>query len=425
RCVLMTGRHPGHAYIRNNREVKPEGQFPIPENTVTLPKLLKQAGYVTGAFGKWGLGGPGSSGDPMKQGLDRFYGYNCQAVAHNYYPLHLWDNSTKQMLGNTAFAAQQKLPEGADPKDPASYTPYVGKDYAPDLIAEQALKFVRDNKARPFFLYYPTTVPHLALQVPDDSLKEYIGKFEEQPYPGGNGYLPHRYPRSAYAAMITRMDREVGRLMALVKELGLDGNTIFVFSSDNGPLYGNLGGTDADFFNSAGGLRGRKGSLYEGGFREPTIVRWPGRVKPGTASARVSGFEDWVPTLLEIAGAGGMTPKETDGISLLPTLEGKVQSERPFLYREFPAYGGQQMVRMGDWKAVRQGMLPVGKKAAASVSAPVIKTELYNLKDDPTESMDVASKHPEVLAKLELLLKEQHVPSAEFPFPVLDGNSGR
>ncbi len=416
RCVLMTGKHPGHAFIRTNRELKPEGQHPIPEDTVTLPKLLKQHGYTTGAFGKWGLGGPGSSGDPVKQGFDRFYGYNCQRVAHNYYPLHLWDNEKKVLLNNPDFDAHQKLPEGADPAKPASYAGYAGKDYAPDLIAEQALKFVRENKTRPFFLYYPTTVPHLALQVPEDSLKEYIGKFEEPPYTGTNGYLPHQYPRAAYAAMITRMDREIGRLMTLVKELGLGDNTIFVFSSDNGPLYDRLGGTDADFFDSNGGLRGRKGSLYEGGFREPTIVWWPGKVKAGSSSVFVSGFEDWLPTILEIAGAGKLLPKKLDGISLVPTLLGKSQTERSFLYREFPSYGGQQIVRVGDWKAVRQGLLPAGKKAV-----PVVKTELYDLKADPTESTDVAAKHPEVVAKLEKLMKEQHTPSADFPFPVLDG----
>ena len=416
RCVLMTGKHPGHAYIRNNREAKPEGQFPIPADTVTLAKLLQGQGYKTGAFGKWGLGGPDSAGQPLKQGFDRFYGYNCQRVAHNYYPPHLWDNDQKVMLDNPLFDAHQKLPANVDVNKAASYAGFTGKAYAPDLIGEQALKFVRENKDKPFFLYYPTTVPHLALQVPEDSLKEYIGKFPEKPYTGTNGYLPHQYPRAAYAAMITRMDREVGRILALLKELKLDDNTLFVFSSDNGPLYDELGGTDADFFNSNGSFRGRKGSLYEGGYRVPTIVWWKGKVPAGSSSDFVSGFEDWLPTLLEVAGAKSSLPEKSDGVSLVPTFLGRKQVERPFLYREFPAYGGQQSVRVGDWKAIRQGLLPAGKKAGA----PVMKTELYNLKNDPQETMDVAAKNPEVLARLEKLMKEQHVPSAEFPFPMLD-----
>lgn len=177
RCVLMTGKHPGHAYIRNNREAKPEGQFPVTADTVTLAKLLQGQGYKTGAFGKWGLGGPGSTGEPLKQGFDRFYGYNCQRVAHNYYPPHLWDNDQKVLLKNPLFEAHQKLPENADPNKTETYAGFTGKEYAPDLIGEQALKFIRENKDRPFYLYYPTTVPHLALQVPEDSLAEYQGKF--------------------------------------------------------------------------------------------------------------------------------------------------------------------------------------------------------------------------------------------------------
>ncbi|MEI2725098.1 MAG: sulfatase-like hydrolase/transferase [Verrucomicrobiota bacterium] len=178
----------------------------------------------------------------------------------------------------------------------------------PDLISRQALQFIRDNQTRPFFLYYPTTVPHLALQVPEDSLEEFAGRYPETPYPGGRGYLPHRTPRAAYAAMITRMDREVGRVLQLVKDLGLDERTIVVFTSDNGPLYDQLGGTDTEFFNSAGGFRGRKGSYYEGGFRVPCLVRWPGKIAPGSISDRVTGFEDWLPTLLELIGDRASTP---------------------------------------------------------------------------------------------------------------------
>jgi arylsulfatase A-like enzyme len=415
RCVLMTGKHPGHAYIRDNREAKPEGQFPIPEDTVTLAKLMRAQGYATGAFGKWGLGGPDSTGRPLKQGFDRFFGYNCQAVAHNYYPTYLWDDEHRTPLNNVAFSAHQKLPEKADANSPASYATFTSKDYAPDLIMEQSRRFVREHKDQPFFLFVPTTVPHLALQVPEDSVAEYRGQFPETPYPGGRGYLPNIAPRATYAAMITRMDREVGRLMSLVKELGLDDHTIFVFTSDNGPLYDELGGTDAEFFNSAGPLRGRKGSFYEGGFREPMIIRWPGQIKAGTVSDRVTGFEDWMPTFLELIGSKDAMPREVDGISFAPTLHGKTQEPRPFLYRESPGYGGQQLVRMGDWVGVRQNLMPRGKQPLRPV-----KTELYNLADDLSQTHDVAADNPDVLQKLEQILHEQHVASKEFPMRALD-----
>ncbi|MCX6898285.1 MAG: arylsulfatase [Verrucomicrobia bacterium] len=425
RCVLMTGLHPGHAYVRDNRSVKPEGQEPIPAETITISKLLKAQGYATGAFGKWGLGPFGSSGDPLKQGLDRFYGYNCQGKAHNFYPTTLWDNDRQVTLDNPEIDAHaNKLPAGADPNNPASYKQFTGKQYSADLIAEQARRFIRDNKDRPFFLFFPTTVPHLALQVPEDSLAEYLGKWPDPPYAGGRGYLPHFAPRAAYAAMITRMDREIGRMMDLVKELGLDDNTIFLFSSDNGPLNGThagLAGTDAEFFNSAGGLRDGKGTLWEGGYREPFIARWRDRIAAGKTCERVIGFEDMLPTLVELAGAKDATPKSVDGISFAPTLLGQKQEARPFLYREFPGYGGQQCVRVGDWKAIRQNMLPRGRgKAKGKKAQPNMRIQLYNLKDDVAETKDVAAQHPDVVAKLEKIMREQHTPSSVFPFPALD-----
>ena len=423
RCVLMTGKHPGHAFIRDNRQFRKdsEGQYPIPDNTVTLPKLLKERGYSTGGFGKWGLGGPDTSGEPMKQGFDRWFGYNCQAVAHNFFPTYLWDNDQKRPLSNPAFSAHAKLPEGADPKNPASYRQYEGREYSADLIAEEARAFVRQHKEQPFFLYWPTTVPHLALQVPEDSLRQYAGLWEDEPYAGSRGYLAHFQPKAAYAAMITRMDREIGRLMDLVHELGLDERTIFVFSSDNGPLNGThqgLGGPDAIFFNSAGGLRDGKGSLWEGGFRVPTIVRWKGHVPSGSTSERVSGFEDWIPTFMEVAGKAGShsgVAAGFDGISLVPTLLGKTQPERPFLYREFSGYQGYQVVRMGDWKGVRVGL---SRKQASVASNRAL--ELYNLRDDPMEARNVASQHPDIVEKLERIMRDQHTPSKEFPFPALD-----
>jgi arylsulfatase A len=421
RCVLMTGLHPGHAYIRDNQQAQgyPEGQEAVPADYLKLPLTLKKLGYTLGGFGKWGLGPIGSPGDPLRQGFDRFFGFNCQAVAHNYYPTHLWDDDQKVALNNPTFSAHQGLPAGADPNDAASYARFVGRDYAPDLIAEQALRFIRENRNKPFFLYYPTTVPHLALQVPDDSLAEYAGRFPEEPYTGDRDYLPHRQPRAAYAAMITRMDRDVGRVMKLIEGLALDDRTIFVFTSDNGPLYDRYGGTDADFFNSAGGFRGRKGSFYEGGFRVPCIVRWKNRINPGTSSDRVTGFEDWLPTLLELINVKSHQPIGIDGISFAPTLRGEKQKPRPFLYRESPGYGGQQCVRVGDWKAVRQNLNP--EPGASDLQPGAI--ELYNLRDDPGETSNVAVRHPDIVGKFGKVMKEQHTKSTLFPMRALDDES--
>jgi arylsulfatase A-like enzyme len=418
RCALMTGKHAGHGTIRENRQYRPggEGQWPVGPGELSLPLTLKKLGYTTGAFGKWGLGAPDSTGEPLKQGIDRFFGYNCQAVAHNFYPTYLWDNDQKISLKNEAFPAYQKLPAGADVNDPKLYASFTGKDYAPDLIGVEALKFLRSNKDRPFFLFYPTTVPHLALQVPEDSLKEFEGKFPETPYTGNRGYLPHRTPRAAYAAMITRMDREVGRVLTLIDELGLRDKTIVVFTSDNGPLHDELGGTDADFFKSAGEFRGRKGSLYEGGVRVPCLARWPGKIKPGSASDRITGFEDWLPTLLELIGAKDSTPAGIDGISFAPTLMGRSQDPRPFLYRETTGYSGYQSVRVGDWKALRKGLNP-GPRAKLNPG----KIEIYNLRDDPSETKDVAAEHPELVETLGAILKREHVPSKIFPMRALDG----
>lgn len=436
RCVLMTGLHPGHAFIRDNRQMqgadykkpgihKVEGQHPIPSETVTIAELLKPQGYTSGGFGKWGLGGPGSTGEPLKQGFDRWYGYNCQGVAHNFYPLYLWDNDRQVPLNNPPFPSADKFTPDENPDDPASYRRFMGNQYSADLIAEQALAFARANRDRPFFLFWPTTVPHLALQVPDDSLQEYIGKFDDPPYKGGRGYLPHYRPRAAYAAMITRMDREIGRMLTLIKDLGLDERTIFVFTSDNGALNGThqgLAGTDAAFFNSAAGLRDGKGSLYEGGIRAPCVVRWTGKIKPGSVSDRVTGFEDWMPTLLELAGANDAVPKNLDGISFAPTLLGQTQEPRAFLYREFPSYGGQQSVRIGNWKGVRQNLKPGGGrgKAAAPRKQPNLHIELYDLAADPAEARDVSAGHPEIITQMAKIMREQHVNSADFPLPALD-----
>ncbi len=432
RCVLMTGLNPGHAFIRDNRGVadtarvkkeggrpENEGQFPIPAVTYTLAEFFADRGYATGGFGKWGLGGPNTTGEPLKQGFKRWFGYNCQGVAHNFYPVYLWDNDKTIDLKNPAFPSSDTFKPGEDPTKPESYKRFQGTEYSADLIAEQALRFARENKDKPFFLYWPTTVPHLALQVPDDSLSEYQGKWEDPPYKGGKGYLPHFAPRAAYAAMITRMDRAIGQLMTLISELGLDEDTIFVFTSDNGSLNGThagLAGTDATFFNSAMGLRDGKGTLYEGGIRAPGIVRWKAQIKAGGTSDRITGFEDWMPTLIELIGAKDKTPAKLDGISFAPTLLGEKQPAREFMYREFHGYGGQQCLYMANWKLIKMGLRP-GKGKAKSRVEPL---QLYDLTADPTESQNVMAQHPEVVAKMEAIMKTQHTPSPDFRLPALD-----
>lgn len=392
RCVLLTGKHTGHAHVRDNLEIQPEGQTPLPAGTLTLARLLQAEAYATGLVGKWGLGFPGSTGEPLAQGFDFSFGYNCQRKAHNHYPPELWRNAERVRL------------EGNDGGP-------TGQQYAPDLFEREALDFIRSNRARPFFLFFAATIPHLALQVPEDSLAEYAGLWPETPYLGGKGYLPHDRPRAVYAAMVTRFDRTVGRILDLLSELGLDEDTLVLFASDNGPTY-DVGGYDMDFFRGAGGLRSHKGYVYEGGIRVPFVARRPGVVPAGRVSAALVSFQDVLPTLLDTAGSRRRVPPDVDGISLLAVLEGKSDwlGERP-LYMEFPAYGGQQMARLGTWKAVRQNLLK-------DLDAPV---EIYDLGRDPGETTDVAASHPEIVAELKAIMTREHRASAEFPFPALDG----
>lgn len=417
RCVLMTGKHPGHAFIRNNGEVKPEGQRPIPKSEFTMAEMFKGEGYTTGAFGKWGLGSPGSEGDPLKQGFDRFFGYNCQRHAHSYYPNYLWSDEKRVPLDNEPpVPGHASLPKGSDPADPRSYDVFKGKEYASDRINEEALKFVRKNKNKPFFLYYPTLIPHVALHVPDEDLKPYLAqKWNDPPFSRhqGYGYTPHFTPRAAYAAMITRMDTYVGRVLDLVEELGLTKDTIVIFTSDNGTTHLKLE-VDYDFFESVGNLRGLKGSLYEGGIRVPLIVKWPGKIKAGSVTDRMTGFEDWLVTLHTLIEAKKPLPAQHDGFEQAQHLLGKCALVRPPLYREFSGYGGQQAVWAGKWKAIRQKMLRKGK------NHDPLKIELYDLEKDVSESNDLASKNPEVVKRLKKLMEDQHVPSKEFPIHVID-----
>ncbi len=391
RCCLMTGKHGGHAWIRTNQEVKPEGQAPIPATEITVADLFKQKGYTTGAMGKWGLGPPGSGGDPLRHGFDLFFGYNCQRHAHSHYPIYLWRNHERIELEDNNLK--------------------TGKHFSHDLFEAEALQFLRDNKDRPFFLYLPFTIPHVAIQVPEDSLAEYRGKWDDPPYTGGKGYQPHPTPRAGYAAMVTRMDRSVGRILDLLKELQLDESTLVLFTSDNGPAPQGTGGSDSAFFQSAGPLRGLKGTVYEGGIRVPLIARWPGKIQPASTSDLPCYFPDMMPTLMEVIGASDIVPKGIDGVSIAPTLLGQPerQKEHEYLFWEFFGGGGQQAVRLGDWKGLRRDM----HKGNTAL-------ELYNLKEDVGEKNNVAARHPEVVQRIEKILRTDRVPSKLFPIKVLD-----
>lgn len=389
RCSLMTGRHPGKAYVRSNTATEPEGQLPLPEGTVTLARLLQMLGYTTGAIGKWGLGGPESTGEPNRQGMDYFFGYLCQGKAHNHYAPYLWRNKEKVVL------------EGNDGGP-------TGKTHSHDLFEKETLEFITKNKEKPFFLFLPYTIPHLALQIPDEELKDYAGKWDDPPYKGGKGYFPHPTPRACYAAMVTRMDRTIDKITDLLKKLNLEEDTIVLFTSDNGGTHDGVGGSDSIFFFSNGSWRGFKGSLFEGGLRVPFIVSWPGRVPRGRETDLPCANWDIMPTLLEIAG--GKQPKDTDGISFLPTLldKGK-QKKHDFLYWEFHGYGGQQAVRMGDWKGIRQN-LHKGN----------LEIMLFDLKKDPSETTNIAKMHPDIVARIEHIMRDSHEPSKLYPIKVLD-----
>ena len=406
RAVLLTGLHTGHAYIRDNdemgfrgdvwRDPALEGQRPLPAGTFTMATMLKRGGYATAAVGKWGLGGPGSEGEPNRLGFDLFYGFLCQRVAHNHYPGYLWRNTAKVLLDNPGIYPHEKFPAGKDPKALSSYEPYGGKQYALDMMGEEARAFIRANRDRPFFLYFAPTVPHAALQVPEDSLAEYAGALPDAPYPGDKGYLPHRAPHAAYAAMVTRLDREVGRLAQLVRDLGLDRDTLIVFTSDNGPTFN--GGTDSAFFESAGPFRGLKTMVYEGGIRVPMVARWPGTIPAGAVSAHASAFEDYMPTFAEIAGVE--RPAGLDGVSMLAALEGRASAQKPreYLYWEFQ---GKQAVRMGSWKGIR--------------NAATGAFELYDLATDIGEKTDVTAAHADVVSRIEGIMRTARTESALFP----------
>jgi arylsulfatase A len=397
RGTLLTGPHTGHGQIRDNFEVggypDPDelGQMPLDSGTFTIGTMLQEAGYVTGAIGKWGLGGRDTHGQPRFQGFDYFFGYLDQQLAHNFYPTHLWRNGERVPLDNPYFHPHQRF-EGDDPADPEEYRRYQGNEYSLDVMADDALAFLELHRDEPFFLFLPFTVPHLALQVPDSSLVEYEGVFDEEPYLGDRSYLPHYRPLSAYAAMITRMDAHIGRILDKLEELGIDENTVVMFSSDNGTTY--TGGVDAEYFESTAGLRGLKGSVYEGGIRVPLIVRWPGRVEAGSVSDHVSAFWDVMPTFAELAGRP--SPDGIDGVSFLPTLLGRPdqRAANPLYWEYHGLWNGAQAVRLGRWKGVRLG-------GHDDPDAPI---ELYDLDADPGETADLAAEHPDVVARIRAVM---------------------
>jgi arylsulfatase A-like enzyme len=383
RSVLMTGMHTGHTPIRGNKDAQPEGQYPISSDVITLAEILKKAGYATGAFGKWGLGPPASEGDPLNQGFDRFFGYFCQRFAHNYYPYYLWDNDKKLMLDENKGNL-----EGI---------------YAPLLIQKEVLAFIEKNKDNPFFAYVPSIIPHAELKAPEKNMRKYRGKFEpEKVYkgcdPGCNGYKLGGYgsqPEShaAFAAMVDLLDEQVGEIVSKIKVLGLDQNTIILFSSDNGPHL--EGGADPDYFDSNGILRGYKRDLYEGGIRVPMIVAWPGKVKPGSRTDHISAFWDVLPTLGEITAV--KPPEDIDGISFLPTLMGNEQAQHDYLYWEFHERGGRRAIRKDQWKLVYYDVKTGNPNPA----------ELYNLVADPGEEKNLAGVYPEMVEKLTALMAKR------------------
>lgn len=409
RSTLMTGLHTGHTPIRSNRRVMPFGEVPLQYGTVTISKILQDAGYATGGFGKWGLGYLGSEGMPSHHGFDEFFGYLSQWRAHFYYPEFLMrDKKGKAPVrvyldGNTLIQDDPEMHPGSGPAKKREH-------YSADVINEAAMRFIEENRDNPFFLYLPTQIPHAELAAPDDVLSLYLdenGKsiFPEIPFEG-NRYTanqPLLTPAAIYAAMITRLDIHVGQILDKLVEEDIAGNTLVIFTSDNGSH--NAGGYHYTMHNSNAPFRGGKRDLYEGGIRVPMIAWWPGKIKAGSNSDHISYFPDILPTFSELADA--YIPPGIDGISMVPSLLGnRDQKEHEYLYWEFHEQGGKQAVRKGKWKAVRLGVFE-------NPNAPL---ELYNLETDISESVNVADQYPKIIEEMKFIMKEAHVASELFPF---------
>ena len=380
RSVIMSGLHTGHTPSRGNREIKPVGQFPIPATTFTIAEALKKAGYATGAFGKWGLGNPGSEGDPIHQGFDRFFGYNCQRNAHTYYPTWLFDDLRKIELD--------------------------GKTYAHDLIMDKAVEWIDRQHENPFFCFLPVTIPHAAMHVPEKyaaPFRKKFPEFENKVGRYGNNKPFAKNPAAQFAGMMTALDVGIGRVLKSLKKHQIDQNTIVLLSSDNGPH--KEGGHMPNYFNSNGGLRGFKRDLYEGGIRCPLLVRWPGKVEAGSTSNHISAHWDLFPTFCELAGTN--PPEGLDGISFLPTLLGKEQEKHEHLYWEFYEGGGKRAVRIGKWKAVQNQVNRKGK------DAPI---EIYDLESDRAETSDLAAHNSGLIARIQKIFEQSHTPSPLWKF---------
>ena len=374
RCTLMTGLHTGHCWVRGNK------LLPLRPGDVTVAELLKAQGYATGIIGKWGIGEPGTTGIPNRQGFDYWFGYLNQRHAHNYWPTYLWRNEERVSLKNV-MAKEDAVGAGVASER---------VEYSHDLFAKEALEFVEKHKAAPFFLYLAFTIPHANNEAGKTGME----------VPSDEPYSSESWPQQQknHAAMITRMDRDIGRLMALLRRLGIDEQTLVIFSSDNGPH--REGGADPNFFDANGPLRGIKRDLYEGGIRVPTMARWPGRIRAGSVSDHAWAFWDLLPTACDLAGAP--VPKHIDGLSFLPALLGNPQKAHEYLYWEFHERGVSQAVRMGDWKGVRRG-----SRAA--------KTELYDLSKDLGEATNVAADHPDVVKTIEALFASARTDNPHFP----------
>ena len=416
RCVLLTGKHTGHAQIRGNLQTKPKpgdlagvGQHPITDDVLTLAEVFQRAGYATGAMGKWGLGPVASTGAPHRQGFDLFFGYNCQSVAHSCYPPYLWRNDALVPLN------QRPIPGHAQPvTGSVNMSDWIGEVYAPTRMTDEAVKFIQDHRQQPFFLYLPFIEPHVAMHPPKAAVEAYPAQWDDQPYRGQCGYLPHPRPHAGYAAMISTLDAHVGRILAALEENGLTKNTLVVFTSDNGtthpapgdPVFG-TGGVDAKFFQSTAGLRGFKGSVHEGGIRVPLIVRWPGRIQAGSVQDFPCYFADHFPTLC--AAANLKAPSGLDGINLIPALTGKRPAARknPMLW-VFPEYGGQVAVRLGNLKILRKGL---------QTKTPG-DWEVYDMVKDRSESNDIAKSHPGIIRQAEAILRREVLANETFPLEI-------
>ncbi len=400
RCTLLTGKHTGHAQIRQNREMggyadsEEHGQSPIKANTFTIGAMLKSQGYTTACIGKWGLGGPNTEGVPRKNGFDYFYGYLDQKQAHNLYPTHLWHNETWDTLQNSFINSHPKLTD-AEKTDPNIYKKFMGNDFAPYHIRDEAVKFIQNNKNKPFFLYFTPVAPHLSLQIPDREIDKFGYNFNDTPYLANKGYTPHNRPKAAYAASISLLDEMVGNILETLKKEGLEENTLIIFTSDNGATF-DVGGVDAAFFESVKDLRGLKGSIYEGGIRVPFIVKYGKKLKPNSIIPNPAVNYDIMATIKDFTK--NQTKFETDGISLMPLILGGKANDNRTLYWEFAGYGHQKAVRMGNWKGVYVGL----------EKNPNALLQLYDLEKDESEQNDVAAKYPEIAEKIKKIMLESH-----------------